>query len=66
MAKFGRPQDRRYLVEEFSDGSLLLVPAVTISAAELAALSNHDVVEAIDAAQGDRHQLQKRSSRVEL
>ena len=38
LAKVGRKGDSRYLVEEFPDGSLLLVPAVTVSALELAVL----------------------------
>lgn len=40
----------RYIVEELPDGTLILTPAVTISAVELAALRNPDVQAAIAAA----------------
>jgi hypothetical protein len=40
FAKVGRRQDTRYLVEELEDGTLILTPAVTIPATELAALQD--------------------------
>jgi hypothetical protein len=40
----------RYIVEELPDGTLILTPAVTISAVELAALRNPGVQAAIAAA----------------
>jgi hypothetical protein len=50
LAKVGRKQDGRYLVEEFPDGTLVFTPAVTISAVELAALTNPDLRAAFDRA----------------
>jgi hypothetical protein len=38
LAKVGRKQDRKYLAETKPDGTIILTPAVTISALELAAL----------------------------
>jgi hypothetical protein len=51
----------RYLVEEFDDGTLVLTPAVTISALELATLRNPEVMKAItDAKSGDRSRFHRR------
>lgn len=51
----------RYLVQEFPDGTLVLTPAVTISALELAALKDPAVKKAIaEAKSGDRSQLRRR------
>lgn len=51
----------RYLVQEFPDGTLVLTPAVTISALELAALKDPTVRKAIaEARSGDRSQLRRR------
>ena len=48
----------RYMVEEHEDGTLVLTPAVTISALELAALRNEAVRKAIkEAKTGDRSTL---------
>ncbi len=54
LAKVGRKDDTRYLVEEFEDGSLLLVPAFTISALELAVLRNPRLRESLERAQPGR------------
>lgn len=40
----------RYLVEAFPDGTLVLTPAVTVSALELAALNDRTVRAAVKAA----------------
>jgi hypothetical protein len=54
----------RYLVEEFPDGTLVLTPAVTISAVELAALRDPVVRSAIAAAKsGDRSEMRRRPRR---
>jgi hypothetical protein len=54
----------RYIVEEFTDGTLVLTPAVTISAVELAALRNPAVRAAIAKAKtGDRSQFRRREPR---
>lgn len=51
----------RYTVEEFPDGTLVLTPAVTISAVELAALRDPVVREAVaEAKTGDRSRLRRR------
>ena len=51
----------KYIAEEFEDGTLVLTPAVTISAVELAALRNPDVRAAIaEAKAGDRSKLRRR------
>lgn len=66
LAKVGRKEDRRYIVEELDDGTLVLTPAVTISRAELAALANPAVRAALDAAtHGDRRQLRRRPAFTE-
>src|SRR6266567_2134402 len=55
----------RYTVEEFPDGTLVLTPAVTISALELAALQNPQVMAAVAAYKAsDRSQLRPRRRRV--
>ena len=63
LAKIGRRADHRYLVDEFDDGTVVLRPAVTISAAELAALGNPAGVEAIESARKDRGQGRPRPRR---
>lgn len=51
----------RYMVEEFEDGTLVLTPAVTVSAVELAALRDPAVREAVaEARSGDRSRLRRR------
>lgn len=50
LAKVTSSSHRRYFVEEFEDGTLVLTPAVTVSALEAAALANPDVRRALDAA----------------
>lgn len=51
----------RYTVEEYPDGTLVLTPAVTISAVELAALRDDKVRDAIRRAKrGDRGVLRPR------
>lgn len=53
LAKVGRPQDDHYLADTFDDGTIVLTPAVTISAVELAVLSDPESREALTrAAQG--------------
>lgn len=56
----------RYTVEEYPDGTLVLTPAVTISAVELAALRDDKVRDAIKKAKtGDRSTLRPRRQRKE-
>jgi hypothetical protein len=51
----------RYLAEEFPDGTLVLTPAVTVSALEMAALQDEKVRSAVAAAKtGDRSLLRRR------
>lgn len=63
LAKVGRHDDHRYLVDEYENGVLVLTPAVTISAAELAALQNPAIREAVQSASRDRSQLRPRPRR---
>lgn len=56
----------RYTVEEYPDGTLVLTPAVTISAVELAALRDDKVRDAIkEAKTGDRSTLRPRRRKKE-
>jgi hypothetical protein len=48
LAKIGRKEDSRYLVQEYADGTLVWIPAVTISAVELAALKNPELRDSFD------------------
>lgn len=50
LAKVGRKEHSQYLVEEHEDGSLTLIPAVTVSATELAALKDPEIRAAMDRA----------------
>lgn len=61
LAKVRSHSYDRYLVEEFPDGTLVLTPAVTVSAVELAALRDPAVRAAIaEAKAGDRTKLRRR------
>jgi hypothetical protein len=52
----------RYLAEELPDGILVLTPAVTVSALEMAALQDETVRSAVAAAKtGDRSHLRRRA-----
>ena len=62
LAKVGRASDRRYLVQEFEDGTLVLTPAVTLPAVEVAALRNPAVREALEKTLGERPKLRRRGS----
>jgi len=50
LARIGRDSDRRYLIDELPDGTVILTPAVTLSKVELAALSDPEVRAALDRA----------------
>jgi hypothetical protein len=61
LARVRRHSYDRYTVEEFPDGTLVLTPAVTISAVELAALRDPVVREAVaEAKTGDPAMLRRR------
>lgn len=62
LAKVGRPQDRRYLVEEFEDGTLVLTPAVTLPSVEVAALRDPKIRRALDATRKKHPTLRSRGS----
>jgi len=53
LGKIGRQQDRRYLVTELPDGTVILRPAVVLSEAELRLLSDPDRLARVDAALAD-------------
>ncbi len=60
LAKVRTHHYDRYTVEEFPDGTLVLTPAVTISALELAALRDPAVIAAVtEAKTGDRSALRR-------
>jgi hypothetical protein len=61
LARVRRHDYDRYMVEEFDDGTLVLTPAVTVSAVELAALRDPTLMAAVAKAKtGDRSQLRRR------
>ena len=61
LAKFGRKEDLEYLVDEQPDGTLILTPAVTISATELAVLQNPGLRDSL-ARPFERSELRSRGS----
>ena len=48
LGRLGRPEHRRYLVTEEPDGTLVLTPAVVMTAHEAALLRRPDLVERIE------------------
>jgi hypothetical protein len=64
LAKVRSHDFNRYTVEEYPDGTLVLTPAVTVSALELAALRDEKVRAAIKQAKiGDHKNLRSRRQR---
>jgi hypothetical protein len=61
LARIGRPTDRRYLVEEFEDGTIVLTPAVLLPAVEVAALTS-PVKKSLEKTLGKRPALRSRGS----
>lgn len=53
LGRIGRPQDRRYVVSELPDGTVILRPAVVLTEAELKLLSDPDRLARVDAALAD-------------
>lgn len=51
FSKIGRKDHRRYLVKELDDGTLVLTPAFTISAPELAVLRDAALAAGLKASQ---------------
>lgn len=62
LAKIGRPSDRRYLVEEYDDGTIVLTPAVLLPAVEVAALRSPAARKALEKTLGRRPPLRSRGS----
>lgn len=48
LGRLGNPEHNRYLVTEHPDGSLLLTPAVVMTAHEAALLRNPELVDQIE------------------
>lgn len=48
LGRLGRPEHHRYLVTEEPDGTLVLTPAVVMTAHEAALLRRPDLVERIE------------------
>jgi hypothetical protein len=61
LAGIGRPADRRYLAEEFEDGTIVLTPAVLLPAVEVAAHTS-PVKKPLDKTRGKRPALRSRGS----
>ena len=47
LAKYGRKEDQEYLVDEHPDGTLVLTPAVTVTATELAVLRDPELLRSL-------------------
>jgi hypothetical protein len=64
LGKVGRPQDRRYLVTQHPDGTLVLEPAVVMSETEARFLTTRpDAMAHIAAARADHSTLVRRPAR---
>jgi hypothetical protein len=67
MARVGHPEHTKYLVDEYPDGTIVLTPAVTISAIELASLRDptfhQALAESYDQSKLVRRQRPRRSER---
>ena len=53
LGRLGRPEHRRYLVREESDGTLVFTPAVVMTAHEAALLCHRELIDQIEADQAD-------------
>lgn len=63
LAKVGRRSDTKYLAETLPDGTVILTPAVTIPAVELAALQDSELRARLEAARNiDPSMLRSRGS----
>jgi hypothetical protein len=60
LGKVGRPEHRRYLVHEESDGTLVLHPAVVLTETEARLAANPELVERIERAISDPSTLVRR------
>ena len=56
LGRLGKPEHTRYLVTEHPDGTLLLTPAVVMTANEAALLRNPELVAQIEADLADPSQ----------
>lgn len=66
FSRIGHKDHRRYLVKELEDGTLVLTPAFTISAPELAVLRNAALTASLEASQRlDPESLRTRGSFAE-
>ena len=61
LAKVGNKEHRRYLVQEQPDGTLTLIPAVTISHLELSALADLATRAAMDRARTTKRPTPRRA-----
>ena len=61
LAKIGNKEHRKYLVQEQPDGTLTLIPAVTISRVELAALADPATRAAMDRARTTKRPAPRRT-----
>jgi hypothetical protein len=66
LAKVGRREHRHYLAKAFDDGTIVLTPAVTVSAVELAALADPAIRDVLARAKDTpRSALRERGSFIE-
>ena len=56
LGRLGRPEHSRYLVTEEPDGTLVLTPAVVMTAHEAALLRNPELVAQVEADRADPSQ----------
>lgn len=67
LAKVGRRDDTKYLAEEYEDGTIVLVPATTVSKIELAALGDPELADLLRSAKDvDPSTLRRRGSFAEF
>ena len=61
LAKVGHKEHRQYLVQEQPDGTLTLIPAITISHVELSALADPATRAAMDRARTTKQPMPRRA-----
>lgn len=60
LGRLGRPEHRRYLATEEPDGTIVLTPAVVMSALEAKFLANRKLVERVEANRASPSRLVRR------
>jgi hypothetical protein len=60
FGKIGRPQDRRYLVTEEPDGTVILTPAIVVAEHEARLLARPDILAQVAADRAEPKKLRRR------